>query len=112
MAVNARAQITSRGIIEGRVFNADNNEPVPFASVVIWGTTTGTLTDEAGRFSLENVEPGFIKLGATSIGFENNITDEIYITNATKGYVEIALQENRVELEEVTVKAYPFRRQE
>jgi outer membrane receptor for ferrienterochelin and colicin len=112
ISLEALAQTGNRGTLEGRVFNSDNNEPVPFANVVIWGTTAGTVTDEEGRFVLNNVEPGFIKLAATSIGFGNSFTEEIYVTNAKKVYVEIPLQESKTELEEVTVKASPFRRQE
>ena len=26
-------------VIEGRIFNAANNEPIPFAGIVIYGTT-------------------------------------------------------------------------
>ena len=85
---------------------------MPFANVVIYGTTTGTLTDDDGFFSISGIEPGYIRLGVSSIGFENYFTDEIYVTNAKKATIEIPLQETRVEIDEVTVKASPFRRQE
>ena len=47
------------GVVKGRVFDSKNNEPIPFANVVIWKTTTGTAADENGYFRIENVPLGF-----------------------------------------------------
>ena len=105
-------QQTARGLIEGRVAEAASNNPVPFANVVIYGTNMGTLTDESGNFSLKNIEPGYIKIAVTCIGYETYFSEDIYVTNAKKVTLEIPLQETQVKLEEVTVKASPFRRQE
>ena len=106
------AQPSGKGTIEGRVIDGASNNPVPFANVVIYGTTTGTLTDDNGFFSISGIVPGYIRLGVSSIGFDNFFTDEIYITNVKKATIEIPLQESRVVIDEVTVKASPFRRQE
>ncbi|MBN1414571.1 MAG: TonB-dependent receptor [Bacteroidales bacterium] len=106
------AQQETRGVIEGRVFNAANNEPVPFAGIVIYGTTIGSLSDLDGKFLFTAIEPGFIKLQATSVGFEPAITQEFQVTNANKTFVEIPMQEVNIEISAVTVKASPFRKQE
>jgi hypothetical protein len=106
------AQRTGQGVIEGRVIEAASNNPVPFANVVIYGTATATLTDENGHFSFKNVEPGYIKIAVSCIGFEPYFSDDIYVTNAKKTSVEFPLQESQVKIEEVTIKASPFRRQE
>jgi len=42
---------TNSGVIKGRVFNAKTNEGVPFATVQVWGTTIGAVTDFDGNFS-------------------------------------------------------------
>jgi hypothetical protein len=108
----ASSQSSGLGVIEGRVIEAASNKPVPFANVVIYGTTNGTLTDENGRFSFKGLDPGYIRIAATSIGFQSYFSEEIYLTNAKKVIVEIPLQETQVKLDAVTVKASPFRRQE
>jgi hypothetical protein len=106
------AQSSGMGIIEGKVTEAASNKPVPFANVVIYGTTTGTLTDEDGYFIIKGLEPGYIRLAATSIGFDPYISEEFYLTNAKKVRIDVPLQEGHVAIGEVTVKASPFRRQE
>ncbi len=105
-------QQKGQGVIEGRVAEASSNNPVPFANVVIYGTNIGTLTDDNGNFSFKNIEPGYVKIAVTCIGFESYFSEDIYVTNAKKATVEIPLQESQVKIEEVTVKASPFRRQE
>lgn len=107
-----QAQTARNGVIEGRVFHAQNHEPLPFVQIVIQGTNKATLSDESGNFTLTGLEPGYIKLAASSVGFQATTTDEIYVTNAKKANVEIFMEESQVELEAVTVKASPFRRQE
>ena len=55
------------GRIKGRVYNEATNEGVPFATVVIVGTTTGAMTDFDGNFTFTGIEPGYIELKASSV---------------------------------------------
>lgn len=105
------AQETGQGVIEGRIYNVKNNEPVPFASIVLWGTDIGSVSDLDGNFLFTGINPGYIKLAAYSVGFEKYISTDILVTNAKKAYIEIPMQESQVELNEVVIKASPFRKQ-
>jgi hypothetical protein len=60
------AQLTLRG----RVVNAADEQPVPFASVFLANTNKGTTADGEGRFTLANVPTGRYELVASSVGFE------------------------------------------
>jgi hypothetical protein len=100
----------NRGVIQGKVFNSENNEPVPYAAVAVWGTTQGTLTDDNGNFEIENVKPGYIELRVNSVGFEQYASEQLMVTNANKVYIEIKLKELAQALDEVVVKSSPFRR--
>jgi hypothetical protein len=106
------AQQENRAVIEGRIFNAGNNEPIPFASIILYGTTIGSISDLDGKFLFTGIEPGFIRLKASSVGFEPAITEEYQLTNAKKIYIDIPMQEANIELSAVTIKASPFRKQE
>ena len=58
-----------KGVVKGRVFDSKNNEPIPFANVVIWKTATGTAADEHGYFRIENVPLGYNRLEVSSMGY-------------------------------------------
>ena len=47
--------ISQTGIIKGKVVDVKNNEAVPFANVIIQGSTIGTTTDLEGAFIISNI---------------------------------------------------------
>jgi hypothetical protein len=106
----AVALIAQEGVIQGRVYNAKNNEPVEFATIAIFGTTIGSISDLDGNFIFTGLEPGYIELRVSSVGFEPYVSEAIMVTNAKKVYMDIPLQEANVQLEEVVIKASPFRK--
>lgn len=98
------------GVIRGRVFNAQNNEPVPFANIVISGTMIGSTSDFDGNFLFTGVNPGFVRLEVFSIGFERRISEELMVSNTRTTFIEIGIEEIAVELAEVQVRASVFER--
>lgn len=101
---------SQNGIIEGRVYNAKNNQPVEFATIAIFGTTIGSISDLDGNFLFTGLEPGFVELRVSSVGFEDYISEAIQVTNSGRVFLEIPLEEANIELDEVVVRASPFRR--
>ena len=112
LAAGLSAQEDGRGIIEGRIYNANNNEAVPFANVVLWGTNIGSVSDIDGNFLFTGIQPGYVELRISSIGFDPYVTDQILVTNANRTFVEIPMAESNIAIEEITVKASPFRKTE
>ncbi|MDN4166826.1 TonB-dependent receptor [Cytophagales bacterium LB-30] len=100
------------GIIRGKVFNKLNNESVPFANVVIQGTTTGASTDLDGKYEIKNLQPGLYNLEVSYIGYETQVLFEIEVTNARPAIADFALNESATKLDEVQVTADPFRKTE
>ncbi len=84
----------------GKVIN-ENGNPVPFATVVIKGTTLGTATDENGNFSFTVIEGDYQTLVASSIGL---VAQEIEI--AGKTYFEFELKTDVSGIDEVMVIGY------
>ena len=100
------------GQISGRVFDQRNNEPLPFANVIVKGTQIGATTDLDGRFIITGLKPGFVVLEATYVGYRNAKSPEIMISNAKVEYVDIPMEGSGISLEEVEVVANPFQRTE
>jgi hypothetical protein len=106
------AQTGSGGVIEGKVINQSTNEPVEFATLVIWGTSIGTLSDADGNFRFTDIPPGYVSIAASSVGYEQTLSSEFQVTNARHVYVEITIRETSIAIDELVVKASPFRRSE
>lgn len=89
--------------VTGKVADAESNEALVGATVIVTGTTTGTSTDSNGSFSL-NVPDGANSLTVTYTGYEKQ---EVAINGQST--VIIALRSNAV-LEEVVVTGYAVER--
>jgi outer membrane receptor for ferrienterochelin and colicin len=78
--------------------------------VAIYGTTIGSISDLDGNFLFTGLEPGYVELRVSSVGFESYISEAILVTNAKKVFLDVPLVEANVELDEVVIKASPFRK--
>ncbi|HOY51299.1 MAG TPA: SusC/RagA family TonB-linked outer membrane protein [Prolixibacteraceae bacterium] len=85
--------------ISGRVTDASNGEPLPGVTVVVVGTTVGTITNFDGEYSL-NVNTGQT-LSYSFIGFE---TQQVVI--GSQSVINISLEMSTEALQEVLVIGY------
>lgn len=92
---HAQAQVT----VKGTVISSENNEPVIGASVLVKGTTNGTITDINGQFTLTNISPTNKTIIVSFIGME---TQEVTI----KPEMKIVITSTTEVMEEVLVVAY------
>lgn len=90
--------VQQSGICQGIVKDA-TGESVIGASVVVKGTTNGTITDIDGNFSLPNVQKGDI----IEISFVGYLTETIKWNGKP---INIILKEDTQTLEEVVVVGY------
>ena len=102
--------LAQTGQIRGKVVDANNNEPVPFANILIYGTQTGTTSDFDGNFILTGLEPGFVKLQISFVGYKTKLSDDIMLSNNNVPYIEINLEPTDQQIEEVVVKVNPFQK--
>jgi TonB-linked SusC/RagA family outer membrane protein len=85
--------------VTGKVTDA-NGDPVIGATVVVRGTTIGTITDAGGNYTLQNVSANDI-LVFSFVGME---TSEIAVTDQTT--IDLTMQETSIGLDEVVVIGY------
>lgn len=78
----------------------DSSGPLPGASVVVKGTTTGTQTDFDGNYTIDNVDNA-ATLVFSYIGFS---TQEIAVNG--QGVINVILAEDASQLDEVVVVGY------
>jgi hypothetical protein len=112
IATTTYVNAQNTGSIQGRILNKQNNEPVPFANIVIWGTSIGASSNFDGEYLFAGLAPGFIELRVSAVGYKPFISSSIMITNSRTSFLDIELEETSVELEGVVVTVRPFRRSE
>ena len=85
--------------VTGVVISEEDGQPVVGASVLVKGTTQGTITDIDGNFNLANVPSSAKTLQISYIGMQ---TQEV----AIKPMVKVTLKSDAQNLDEVIVVAY------
>lgn len=86
--------------IHGRVTSVEKPDGLEGVSVTVAGTSTGTITNENGQFSLNNV-PGNAQLSFTSIGFKSRT-----VSVANKTTIDVLLEPDASSLAQVVVIGY------
>ncbi len=86
--------------VRGVVLDKSNNDPIIGASVVVKGTTQGTITDYDGNFSIEAASGQYLQV--SYLGYQ---TYELRVTPNSDTY-RVALTESTSQLDEVVVVGY------
>ncbi len=100
---NINAPVQQQKSVTGKVSDASGG-PLPGVSVVVKGTTNGTITDGNGRFSVSNI-PEMATLQFSFVGMKSQ---EIAVGNKTT--INIQLEEETVGIEEVVAIGYGTQR--
>lgn len=99
-----------KGTLKGRIYDLKNNTGIPFATVQVFSSTLGSATDTSGYFKIDSIPPGYIRLEISCIGYKPVLSEEYMVNTAFERNVEIGLESLSVALEQVTVKASPYRK--
>jgi protocatechuate 3,4-dioxygenase beta subunit len=57
------------GSLRGKVFDASTNKPLAYASVVVYQSSTGAITDGNGIFEFNTLYPGFVRIQVSLVGY-------------------------------------------
>jgi len=99
------------GSIKGYILDAETNEPIPFANIVLVGTQNGAAANIDGEFNLTNVSPGYIRLEASALGYASKYSADVLITVNRTQNIDIRLNAESESIDEITVKTSPFAKQ-
>lgn len=87
-------------VVTGTVTEADTGDPIPGANVVVKGTSSGSVTDIDGKYSVNIPDDGAV-LAFSFVGF---VTEEIEVGN--QSVINIALVSDVTALSEIVVTGY------
>jgi len=101
LALVAGTQLFAQTVLHGTVLDgAMGNEPMVGATVIIEGTSTGTITDMNGKFEL-TIPRGSKQIVVSTVGYESQ-----HVNVAGKTSVKVVMQEDRKVMDEVVVVGY------
>jgi hypothetical protein len=89
-------------VINGLVTDATDREPLSFVSVSFAGTTTGTNTNDNGKFRLTTTNLSYTKIQVSFIGYKTVILD---VTPGKEQVINVRLQPDNRQLNAVTVNS-------
>ncbi len=93
------------GIIRGYVFDEGTGESLMGVTIVVEGTTKGTVTDLDGKFNLP-IEPGTYNLRLSFISYETRSINGVKIASGEVTILDdLTLKSSTIGLSEVTVSA-------
>ena len=104
LAMLSFSLVAQKGVIKGRVYNAKTNEPIEFANILVQGTGIGSTSDLDGNYIFTGIDPGFVRLVVSYIGFQTTTSAEIQVQGNQTAFVDIAVPEDALVLDEVVVR--------
>lgn len=94
----------STGKIMGKVMDASLGEAVPFANVLVEGTTLGAASDIDGNYVILNVPPGRYNVTASYIGYQKVTVKDVTVNVGFTSSLNFQLPPGEVSLEAVVVQ--------
>ena len=101
--------LAQQGRLQGKVFDKDSREPIPFANIVLenGGTMVGGATsDFDGNYVINPIPPGKYDLKATFIGFNPITVKGVNITGNQITFYDVVMLKSSINLETVEVIDY------
>ncbi len=99
--------------LTGQVMDASTNQPLEAATIAVWRLAdstlvTGTVTDAAGRFTIEGLRPGRYYVTVSFIGYQRQMLSNIMLRPPVSLRIDLGiihLEPDTAQLQEVQVTA-------
>ncbi len=99
------AGFSQPGILTGKVTDEKTGESLVGATIIIQGTTTGTITNLDGYYSLEKIPPGPYNIVISYISYDTQI-HTISMEAGKKVSLDVRLEPATLQVDEVTVTGH------
>lgn len=93
------------GILEGKVVDKENHEPLIGVSVSIVGSMQGAATDTDGHFQITNLPAGTYDVRFSTIGYKPVLYRDVVIHSDIRTRLSVELISSAVEVSEVEIVA-------
>ena len=103
--MNVDVSDAEQGVVTGSVTDA-NNQPLPGVTILVKGTTNGTVSNADGKYTLKNVPPD----GILVFSFVGMRSQEVKVANRTT--IDVSMVVDAIGLDEVVAIGYGTQKRE
>lgn len=94
-------QAQNTGTIKGKITDTEGNT-VPFANVIVIGTTLGASSDAQGNFIIANIPAGSHQIRASAVGYKT-VTSDVNVISGASATQDFSLATDILNMESVVV---------
>ncbi|MCD6202217.1 MAG: TonB-dependent receptor [Bacteroidales bacterium] len=91
-----------KGILKGRIIDAETGKELIGATIVVEGTILGTNSDLNGNYSLK-LDPGSYDMRFSYVSYQTQLLENVLIEPGKVKVLNLALQEIKIDIREVKV---------
>jgi outer membrane receptor protein involved in Fe transport len=95
----------TKGKIAGIVIDAQTNEPLVGANIIITDTFLGATTDQEGNYFIINIPPGKYQVESLYIGYRTVVISDVQVSIDQTSHINFQMQEEMLESETIEVMA-------
>ena len=97
-------QSQTTGKISGSIIDADTNDPLIAANVIVRDTNLGSATDVDGYYSIVNIKPGLYTVVVDMIGYKQLVLENVRVSVNRTTTIDASLSPTVIQGETVVVE--------
>jgi len=98
------------GIVKGRVLDADSQLPLIGANIIIKSTNIGSVSDEEGYFTINQIPMGDYTVTISFMGYKTQNKADIWVRPNGYEFLNIKLESSVIQIDDVIVEESYFER--
>ena len=104
------AQYDSTGVVKGQVLDMDNQLPLEGANISIKSTTSGSISDKEGFFTIDKIPIGNYTVLISYMGYKTQKKLDIWIRPNAYDFLNVQLEPQVIQIDDVMVEETYFDR--
>ena len=102
------AQYDSTGVVKGQVLDMDNQLPLEGANISIKSTTSGSISDKEGFFTIDKIPIGNYTVLISYMGYKTQKKLDIWIRPNAYDFLNVQLEPQVIQIDDVMVEETYF----
>jgi len=112
LLLSFRPGASQEAVLTGRVLDVQTRAPLARAEVTVLPQGLRTFTNDEGRFRVEGVAPGVVRVEASSLGYATGGATSVLARTSRPTFVVLELTPSALEVEGIRVQADVFQARE